>query len=339
VVGGKMRTDRNYVRTAQDLERKYNFTGMSKNIEQTKQGLIKTNAELTNFTTMALADLEVLQNQVDGSVTTWFFSGIPTLQNEPAESWNVSEYPDHVSDLYYDTNSGEAYKFVENSGVYSWERQNNSDISQALALANAAQDTADNKRRVFVTQPTPPYDNGDLWFNDLEIYRCQISKGAGQTFGDNDFIIATKYTDDTVANRVNDELQVVKGTVLTVKENVDEFKIQFDTTTKTIQDDLKENIESVEKMSYSFDTDDLTIAKSNDPVNTRINNRGLKVYSFDEKKAIFNDKGSGIQKLIVVGDAQLGNLQIVKATDDNGDACTDIHYLISNIQTLDDLEV
>ena len=337
-----MRTDRNYVRTPQDLERKYNLFGMKENIELNKNEIYKTNAELEQFAETTLADLDVLMNQVDGNVTTWFYAGVPTLLNEPASNWDNTEYSEHVGDLYYDTDSGEAYAFTENSGVYSWERQNDSDISQALALANAAQDTADNKRRVFVSQPVPPYDNGDLWFNNQELYRCQISKVAGQTYDSNDFIIATKYTDDTVANRVNDDLQVLQGTVQTISEGVDEFRIQFDTTTQTLNDNMQVIDEAVQQMSYSFGTDELQISKTGDPIITRINQTGMRIYSYDTEdsnlKAIFNNNGSGVQKLIVVGDSQIGNLQIVKAVDSNNDACTDFHHLVSNIQDLSDLE-
>ena len=188
-------------------------------------------------------------------------------------------------------------------------------------------------------QPTPPYDNGDLWFNNEEIYICQISKWKDETYADNDFIIATKYTDDTLATQVGDNLEVVRGQVLTVTEGVDAFKIDIETQIKTINDLQEENIESIERMSYTFGTKDLTIANSNDPVNARINNQGLKVYTYNTLSSIFNHRGTGVQKLIVVGDTQLANISIVKATDENGDACTDINHLVSNIQDLTDLEV
>ena len=42
---------------------------------------------------------------------------------------------------------------------------------------------------------------------------------------EDDFIIATKYTDDTVANKVNEELTVVKGQVTIIKEKQDEFDV------------------------------------------------------------------------------------------------------------------
>jgi phage-related protein len=39
------------------------------------------------------------------------------------------------------------------------------DVLSSLEKAERAQDTADGKRRVFVSQPVPPYDPGDLWVN------------------------------------------------------------------------------------------------------------------------------------------------------------------------------
>ena len=140
-------------------------------------------------------------------------------------------------------------------------------------------------------------------------------------------------------NTMNNNLIELNETVSTTEQRVNEYEIKFEEKTKTINEELKENSETIKSMSYTFNTDELSIAKSDDPVNAKINNSGMRVYSYNELKAIFNDKGSGIQKLIVVGSAQLGNLQIVKATDENGEACTDFHHLVSNIQELTDLEV
>lgn len=152
--------------------------------------------------------------------------------------------------------------------------------------------------------------------------------------------MSSKISDtESNVNEMNNNLTELNETVALTKLKVDEYEIKFEETTKTINEELKENSETIKSMSYQFNTDDLTIAKSNDPVNTHINNSGMRVYSYDELKAIFNDKGTGIQKLVVVGSAQLGNLQIVKATDENGEACTDFHHLVSNIQELTDLEV
>ena len=91
-------------------------------------------------------------------------------------------------------------------------------------------------------------------------------------------------------------------------------------------------------MSYSFGTKELKIADSTDPVNARFNNQGVKVYTHKELETIMNHNGLGTNKLIVVNDAQVGNLRIVRAVDENGNACTDFHHLISTIQDITDLE-
>ncbi len=340
--------DRGGVRTAQDLERKYGLAGIQKAVEQSAEGINKVESELTNFANATQRqflqmqdeiseDIQSLEDKIDTLQEIWFYSGAPTLNNPPVSGWDISDYTKHVGDMYYDTATGYGYRFMFASGVYSWEQIQDQDTVEALALANAASDTADAKRRVFVGQPSPPYDNGDLWLNNQEIYVCQISKSEG-VFEDNDFIIATKYTDDTVANRVGDNLEVIRGSVLTIQENQDAFKIDIENQVKTINELQEETIESVERMSYAFTTDDLAIAKSSDPVNTRINNQGLKVYNYNSLQAIFNHKGTGVQKLIVVGDSQLANLRISKAKDENGNDCTDISFLVSNIQRLSDLE-
>ena len=338
-----MKQDRNGVRTAQDLERKYDLAsivGMKKAIKNSEEGLNKTNNELENFMSEVVVDINNLQSQIDGNITTYYYEGVPTLSNAPANEWATNEDKNkHLGDLYFDKNTGYVYRFYLDSqnNTYGWLKIEDSDTTEALALANAAKDTADNKRRVFIAPPLPPYDNGDLWFNDGEIYICQISKLTGN-YEEGDFIIATKYTDDTLANQVGNELTVLSGTVTTIKESQDEFRIELETTNTTVDQYKREVDEKVEKMTYSFGTRDLQIASSDDPVNAKFNNQGVKVYTYNELNSIFNHNGTGVQKLIVVGDSQLANLKIVKAIDEKGNACTDFHHLISNIQSLSDLE-
>jgi len=334
--------DRQGVRTATDLERKYDLAslvGVQKAVKQSEEAINKTNTTLEEFMASTLSTIDDIYNQMDGNITTWFYAGVPTLSNLPASEWTTDTIKsEHLGDLYYDQDTGFAYRFSLCDGVYEWVKLLDNDVAEALALANSAQDTADSKRRVFVAQPAPPYDNGDLWFNNQEIYICQVAKAEGETYADKDFIIATKYTDDTLATQVGDNLEIVRGTVTTIKEGVDAFKIEMETTVKSIDSLQQETIESIEKMEYTFGTNDLHIAKSTDPVNTRINQQGLKVYSYTDLQAIFNHRGAGIQKLIVVGNAQLGNVSITKAKDDLGNDCTDFNYLVSNIQKLSDLE-
>ena len=333
--------DRQGVRTAQDLERKYDLAlvGVKKAVKQSEDSITKTNKTLEEFMEATLSTIDDIYNQMDGNITTWFYNGVPTLSTLPASEWTTDALKnEHLGDLYYDRDTGYGYRFAYCEDTFQWIVVLDNDVVEALALANSAQDTADSKRRVFVAQPIPPYDNGDLWFKDQEIYICQIAKAVGEAYAEKDFIIATKYTDDTLATQVGDNLEIVRGTVTTIKEGVDAFKIEMETTVKTIDSLQQETIESVERMAYTFGTNDLHIAKSTDPVNTRINQQGLKVFTYQELNAIFNHRGAGVKKLIVTNDAQIGNVSITKAIDDSGNACTDFNHLVSNIQELSDLE-
>ena len=152
-----------------------------------------------------------LQNQVDGAIETWFYEGVPTLKNAPASSWTTDKDKDtHLGDLYYDNKTGKAYRFAKDGNTYKWTIITDTDIAKALSDASKAQETADGKMKVFSTQPNPPYQVGDIWVNATypsdgstyknEVLRCQTKKAAGSQFVIGDWIKASKYTDDTVAN-------------------------------------------------------------------------------------------------------------------------------------------
>lgn len=203
--------DRQGVRNPTDLERKYDLGAIEivkKAVKNNTEGINKTNTILEQFVNATVGTLENLQSQIDGNITTHFYSGAPLLENTPASEWLTDEEKtNHLGDLYYDKDTGYAYRFTFDEGEYQWIKLNDSDITEALAIANAAKDTADNKRRTFVDTPTPPYDVGDLWLDEQELYVCQFYKVAGETFEVGDFVLATKYTDDTVATRVGEDLE------------------------------------------------------------------------------------------------------------------------------------
>jgi hypothetical protein len=107
-----------------------------------------------------------------------------------------------------------------------------------MAIANATIDTKDNFRRIFVEQPTTPYDNGDLWLKTGEIFVCQITKASTESFEDKDFILSTSYVGDTLAFKVGNELQVLKGSVLTIKENNDSYNVRLNDLDKKITNEI-----------------------------------------------------------------------------------------------------
>lgn len=155
--------------------------------------------------------LKGFQDQIDGVIETWFWNGVPTLTNYPASDWNTENLKiQHLGDLYYDNDTGTAYRFSQNTdGSFYWNVITDDAITKALAAAAKAQDTADSKRRVFTAQPQAKdvYDPGDLWVNATystlysnDILRCITHKNAGTPFSIDHWMLASKYTDDSGLN-------------------------------------------------------------------------------------------------------------------------------------------
>ena len=190
----------------------------------------QSNAEdLTNFANEVSGDLNDLQSQIDGSIQTWFYSGVPTLANQPANQWTDSATRNnHLGDLYYDTSTGYAYRFMLQNSTYSWGRITDSDVTKALQNAAKAQDTADNKRRVFVTTPKPPYDVGDLWVQGSggDIKRCQTAKTSSQSYAAADWILASKYTDDSALDDYKDVVATTYATKSSVTQTANEIRAE-----------------------------------------------------------------------------------------------------------------
>lgn len=172
-----------------------------------------------------------LQNQVDGAIETWFYEGVPTLKNAPASSWTTDKDKDtHLGDLYYDNKTGKAYRFAKDGSTYKWTIITDTDIAKALSDASKAQETANGKMKVFSTQPIPPYQLGDIWVNATyptdgsiyknEVLRCQTNKAAGSQFAIADWIKASKYTDDTVANAAKAAAEKAQKAAETAQTNI-----------------------------------------------------------------------------------------------------------------------
>lgn len=170
--------------------------------------------DINNFANQINEQVKDLQSQIDGVIEIWFYDPVPTLTNEPAVNWTTDEEKDkHLGDMYYDAN-GTGYHFEKRDGVYRWAEITDSAALEALEAAKKAQDTADSKRRVFVTQPTyeQAYDVGDLWVNatygaiyNNDLLRCVESKSANSSFNISHWDLASKYTDDTVANEAKED--------------------------------------------------------------------------------------------------------------------------------------
>ena len=91
------------------------------------------------------ATVNALENLANNAVQTWMGEGVPSLSNKPASDWTTDELrKQHSGDLYYDTNTGYAYRFGSSDGTsYSWALVKDTDITKALADAAKAQETAE----------------------------------------------------------------------------------------------------------------------------------------------------------------------------------------------------
>lgn len=284
------RQDMQGVRSPTDIERKYDLTGMQKAVQNSVEGLNKTDAILNGFINATLGSLGEIEDQLDGSVMTYFECGAPSLESFPVSEWPEEEWEAHLGDWYYDKDTGQVFKFSKKGNGYEWAESRTNSVIEAMALANAAHDTADGKRRVFTNTPYPPYDNGDLWFNNQEIYVCQISKSEEEEYLKDDFIVATKYTDDTYAKQTADTLEVIRGTVSTIQQSMNSYKIEFDTTIQSVNEQ-REQLEELRKTTYEFGTEKLSIKKSGSEMKTDISEAGMKVFKGDNEVLVANNEG------------------------------------------------
>lgn len=164
--------------------------------------------ELLDFSDAVTGDISNLQTQIDGKIETYYYNYQPTLSNVPASQWTTtSERQKHVGDLFYWQSQGYTYRFQQSGSSFAWQKIQDSDISDAMKEASKAQDTADSKRRVFVTTPVPPYDVGDLWCGNSssDLKRCQTARSSG-SYVASDWIKAVKYTDDSAVDDLDQSL-------------------------------------------------------------------------------------------------------------------------------------
>lgn len=172
---------------------------------------------VNNFVnTVYKEDLEKLQDQIDGKVEEYYHAYEPTLDNLPASEWKTDEEKKvHEGDRFFDKSTGHAYRFFQNdeTGEYEWVQIQDADVVEALNKASKAQETADGKRRTFLTTPQPPYDPGDLWMqgSDGDIMVCIKSREKGAAYDSDDWAKSSKYTDDTKADQALKAIDKLKA--------------------------------------------------------------------------------------------------------------------------------
>ena len=171
-------------------------------------------SDFAETVTKSVADL---QNQIDGQIETFYYDYEPKLNNIPASDWTTEDdKKKHEGDLFYWKSKGYAYRFFKDGDTWKWQLVQDTDVTKALRTASFAQSTADSKCRVFLTQPTPPYDTGDMWNQGQngDILTCVVARGEGASYVETDWQKRNKYTDDETANKALEEARKSRAMII-----------------------------------------------------------------------------------------------------------------------------
>ena len=339
--------DRQAVRTAQDLERKYDFSGIKKAIEMNETGINKINKTLENFTTASLRTFTELKSELDDAAEIWFYGGKPTLETLPASEW--TDYEMHLGDLYYDKETGFGYRFKSDGGVYSWEQIEDRDTIYALALADTANDTKDGSRKVYTGAPKPPYGVGDLYIDKKDnLYVCQVARAEGEEYELVDFIEYEKYVENTVLVQ-GDAIYEMSENMTSLSDTVVQQITEITATCDSIILAAEKHVETGEYETFKKDTEaellllaeqvsiKLTeLIESIENVNGELQSQlnaitqyftfdvnGMTIGQSDKPSKVVIDEdiisilmnGSVVQSLDAEGHALIPSLQITKAID------------------------
>ena len=245
-----------------DLDIKSTYDGKTLDKYITEKSLDKNAVETIIKKSQTIIDL---QNQIDGAIETWFYDGVPTLSNAPAIGWATdNDKKTHLGDLYYDNKTGKAYRFAKDGSTYEWIIITDTELTKALkdssqALkdaaaadkkANGAQATANTKRRIFGSQPVPPYDVNDMWVNATypndgstyknEILKCSTAKAEGEKFDIADWKLASKYTDDTKAEEAKKAAEKAQTEIKTTQSNLNALGTTVTENKKTFDSYVKD---------------------------------------------------------------------------------------------------
>lgn len=326
--------------------------------EQEISQVIQQQESQTEIINSVQDSIDNLTEQINENIIIYRGTGVPTLDNYPANEWTTTELKDdHVGDLYYNTEDGKTYRFDKNGVIFSWVEEK-PDLSEAIELAQNALNVANDKMQVFVTQPTPPYEVGDLWTDGDDIFVCKTSKTEGQSFSASDWENATNYAEqiDTTNVKLNETVSNLDGTNSTIADLTTTLNNNYLTTDQinAIVEGQDSDIEAIEgnisqimtdaeglalrvttietdgvsKVSNTLielGEDGIEISKSTDEFSSKFDNKGVTFMSYGNVVATYDKDGANIPNL-TSEEAQLGYLSIKKG-ETNGEKRTKIYWV------------
>lgn len=289
--------------------------------------------------TLAAEDLPIgtLENPIKKG--DWVFSLADSETYDKSHWIKKDEKVDveYLNNHYYTTGTVDQKFEVVNSNITSEITKSKEDIMLEVSSDYTTKET-------FTTA-----------INDYDQQIEEINETITTTTEDVSALTVEKNRINQVVSSIEETVATQSESILSNSEEIVETKEKISSTTQTVNDlnisfqETQKSIETVvgevsslsgqiTDMSYNFSTKGLAIGTTQDSNNSLFNNKGIKVYNYNTLNAIFNNKGSGIDKLIVTGTAQIGYLRFVKSTK-NGEPVTKIFHLNKVIEDLEDLEV
>lgn len=243
--------ERNRPATNEDLIRRYRLEDLKTDRKKIST-IIAANENQYAIIKAYVQDVTKYKNQEDFQ-TTWFFDGVPTLENEPFVSMDEPQH--NIGDLYYDRLTGNIYilNYDSDNDEYSWGSINDDSLKNSLSLANSDVDTSDNKRRIFYVQPEPLYEAGDIWMDGNTIMRCKCTRTDGE-FNTLDWTEQSNYSDEYVLVGVKAELDSFKGEVRETYAT----QAQLRTTKESIEGTVEDVTNRVTELENSTFEEEIT---------------------------------------------------------------------------------
>lgn len=135
--------------------------------------------------------MATVKEQIDGKIDTFRQS------DDPSVNWTDEEKKSHENDLWYDTT---------NNVVKMWNGSTWDDFTGDVP--ESVWNEINGKAQIFTDTPKTPYNKGDLWFvgSSGDILTCVTARKESEQYNSSDWTKQNKYTDDTVANGVKQDL-------------------------------------------------------------------------------------------------------------------------------------
>lgn len=259
--------------TETNLQNNYSTTNQTQSMIQQSASGIMTQVSNTYVTQNTYnAEIQILQDQIDGRIEYFDGNVIPTLNNLPASSWTTAAMKDsHVGDLYryHYTEDGidktDYYRFDKNTSTtpptYSWVTLGESDVDEALRQAALANQKADAAQAQL--------DTLEQTVQDDYATKSEVSSSISQSASGIESRVSQTYETkaDATTKQANLQSQITQNAeeiVLKVDSNGNIVKVALGATATGSAFQIKaDNISFIANRAIDLTTNELSIDSTN----------------------------------------------------------------------------